>query len=398
MSVFQAQTRTYHVGLLTLGHFLSDFYNNFLPGLLPVVVTNLGLSLTTSGLLVMVYSFASNIMQPFCGYYIDKSGSSRLILVTLPISAVFICLASIAPNALALFIFIILAGLGTSLFHPLGSSLMNKITAANDKGLAMSIFIGGGNLGIAAAPAVVIFVIVNYGLNAVLWLMIPGLILTLFYYFARLHQVSLQPAQTTAAASTAWYKSANLIKLNIVMGLRSWPQAVLPAFLPLWLVEQGHSSALVGSMLTVFLLGGAVGSCIGGYFSDKYGYKTSILGSFAVSLPALWLFFAGKEITALTWLALFITGAGLQSALPGSIVWAQAMLPDNAAMASGMMLGLSYGLGGIGAAFTGVAADIFGLATALRWSLLPLVLAIILTHTIPVAETPKANAADSATR
>lgn len=85
----------------------------------------------------------------------------------------------------------------------------------------------------------------------------------------------------------------------------------------------------------------------------------------------------------LTYLLLFLGGASLQATLPSSIVWAQELLPANAAMASGMMLGLSFGLGGLGAALTGVMADFAGLQTALLWSLTPLVLGILITWSIP---------------
>ena len=78
-----------------------------------------------------------------------------------------------------------------------------------------------------------------------------------------------------------------------------------------------------------------------------------------------------------------ISGAALQGALPSSIVWAQDMLPDNAAMASGMMLGMSFGLGGLGAALTAALGDIIGLQPALLWTLLPLIVAIPLTYMIP---------------
>jgi FSR family fosmidomycin resistance protein-like MFS transporter len=67
---------------------------------------------------------------------------------------------------------------------------------------------------------------------------------------------------------------------------------------------------------------------------------------------------------------------------------AQEMLPSNAAMASGMMLGLSFGLGGGGAAITGAVADVIGLQEALLWSIAPLMLAIGITTVIPEKKAP----------
>ena len=65
-------------GLLSSGHLLNDFYCNFLPILLPIIMPRLGLSLTLSGLLVMVMSISSNMLQPVFGYFMDKYNFSKI--------------------------------------------------------------------------------------------------------------------------------------------------------------------------------------------------------------------------------------------------------------------------------------------------------------------------------
>ena len=167
------------------------------------------------------------------------------------------------------------------------------------------------------------------------------------------------------------------------MGLRSWPQAAIPNFLALWLIGQGYSPTMAGGLLTAFLAGGAVGSVGGGFLSDRIGRKPCIIAALLLTIPLLYAFLTASSLTASSYLLLFAGGAALQGTLPVSIVWAQEMLPANAAMASGMMLGLSFGLGGLGAALTGVMADFTGLHTALLWSLSPLLAGILITWSIP---------------
>lgn len=383
MSTQTSKNEPPYIWLLTAGHFLSDFYVSFLPALLPVVIASLGLSLTAGGILVMINSFTA-ILQPLFGYYIDKYGYTWLVLLTMPISALFICLAGLAPTYWLLLMCILIAGLGGSLFHPLGSSLMGKVTSIESRGLSMSIFIGGGNIGVAVAPAVVIFLIITFGIASLLWLILPSLLLTLAYYFYGIHRIPLSSfsSNLSAVPSPAWYKSAHLLKLNIVMGLRAWPQVALPTFLPIWLAQQNHSPALAGGMLTVLLTGGALGSVLGGYMGDKIGRKNCIMSCLFVGFIAMYLLLT-NELGIITWMMLGISGAALQGVLPSSIIWAQTMLPDNAAMASGMMLGMSFGLGGLGAALTAALGDIIGLQPALLWTLLPLIAAIPLTYIIP---------------
>jgi FSR family fosmidomycin resistance protein-like MFS transporter len=144
-------------------------------------------------------------------------------------------------------------------------------------------------------------------------------------------------------------------------------------------------------MLTVFLAGGAIGSVFGGYVGDKQGRKRCIAGALVLCIPTLYVFLMSHEVTMMTWIALGVSGAALQGTLPSSIVWAQDMLPANAAMASGMMLGLSFGLGGLGAAVTGAIADSIGLEQALLWMIAPLLLGLAITISIPEKNTEPAT-------
>ena len=371
------------IALLSAGHFLSDFYNTFLPALLPAATASLGLSLTAAGSLVMIFSFTASILQPIFGYYIDKHGWSWLIIWTIPVSGLFICLAGMATTVWQLTLCVTLSGLSLSLFHPLGSAMLGKATDEQNKNLAMSLFIGGGNIGVAIAPAIVLAFLFYIGSDYLLWLAIPGIAIGLAFYLTGVHKIPLAKPSSQATPATAWYKSVSLLKLNLVMGLRSWPQAAIPNFLALWLVSQGYSPTMAGSLLTAFLAGGALGSVGGGFLSDRIGRKPCIIVALMLTIPLLYAFLTASSLTASSYLLLFAGGAALQGTLPVSIVWAQEMLPANAAMASGMMLGLSFGLVGLGAALTGVMADFTGLHTALLWSLAPLLAGILITWSIP---------------
>ena len=53
---------------LCAGHYTVDYYNNFLPVLLPFIMVKLDMSLTMCGILVMVLAFVASSIQPFVGY------------------------------------------------------------------------------------------------------------------------------------------------------------------------------------------------------------------------------------------------------------------------------------------------------------------------------------------
>lgn len=375
----------YAVTLLTTGHFFSDFYANFLPALLPIVMPKLGLSLTMSGLLVMILSFTSNVLQPFFGYILDKKNLNWLLLLTIPGGAIFICLTGIADTKTMLFVLVTLSGLAVSIFHPLGTSLISKVANTSKLGLSISIFVAGGNLGFALAPVIIVYFTENYGLSALPLLIIPSLVLSVALYQSGLSKPSLRSVTELKTLSnlTKLSEQIDLIKLNIAMGLRAWTHVSVTTFLPVLLVSQGHSATFAGIMLTIFLIGAALGGLYGGYLSDRLGCKKVIIVSLALGILPTYLFLSSLEITWWTWIALFLCGAGLQGSAPSSLVWAQRLLPNNAGMASGMMLGLSFGLGGIGTAITGALADSITLATSLLLTTIPLALAALITITIP---------------
>lgn len=374
----------YAITLLTAGHFFSDFYANFLPALLPIIMPKLGLSLTMSGLLVMILSFTSNVLQPFFGYIMDKKSLNWLLLFTVPGSAIFICLTGIAETKIMLFILVALSGLAVSMFHPLGSSLVSKVSSMSKLGLSISIFVAGGNLGFALSPVIIVYFTETYGLSALPLLMIPSLILAAAFYQSGLSKPRLR--SVTAAENMShlikFSEQIDLIKLNIAMGLRAWTHVSITTFLPVLLVSHGYSATFSGVMLTVFLIGAALGGLYGGYLSDKFGYKKVIIASLTLGILPTYLFLSSLEITWWTWIVLFFCGAGLQGAAPSSLVWAQKLLPNNAGMASGMMLGLSFGLGGIGTAITGALADYISLPVSLLLTTIPLALAALMTLTI----------------
>lgn len=378
----------YSVALLTAGHFFSDFYSNFLPVLLPIVIPKLGLSLTLSGLLIMVLSFTSNVMQPFFGYLIDKKNLNWLLYLTVPASAIFICYTGFADTKTLLFILVALNGLSISIFHPLASSLVSKVSATSKLGLSISFFVAGGNLGFAFAPIIIIYFTNEYGLSALPLLILPSIVLTWTFYKARITKKSSSSNQVNQRTDTVLQpfistKYMDLIKLNIAMGLRAWTHVSITTFLPVLLVSQAYSTLFAGAMLTIFLVGAALGGLYGGYLNDKIGYKKVIVASLTLGIVPTYLFLINTEITWWSMIVLFFCGACLQGAAPSSLVWAQNLLPNNAGVASGMMLGLSFGLGGIGAAITGTIADYISLPSSLLMTTIPLACAALTTLTIP---------------
>lgn len=353
----------------------------------------LDLSLTMSGLLVMVMSFTSNVLQPFFGYLMDKRNLSKLLLIAIPFGAFFICMAGYVTTKISLFIIIALSGLAVSSFHPLGSTLVSKVANHKNLGLALSQYVAGGNIGFAFAPLIIVYFTQSYDLKSLPILIIPGLLLSFAYYYTRLYRISTKQDNQKDANNEelnlrTLLCSSSVIKLNTAMALRAWTHVTMSTFLPLLLINRGDTPTFAGGMLTIFLVGAATGGLIGGYLGDRIGHKKIIILSLLLGVFPTYYFFTHAIIDVFSLLALFLCGAGLQAPQPSSLIWAQRLLPNHAGIASGMMMGLSFGIGSIGTALTAALGDHIGLNSALTLTTLPIFFAALVALWIPF---PKEN-------
>lgn len=372
--------------LLAMGHFFNDFYCNFLPILLPILIPKLGLSLTLSGALVMVMSLSANVLQPVFGYFMDKYNFNKIMPLIIPFGAVFICLTNWASNFIVLAVLIGLSGLAVSTFHPMGAGLVSKVAPDGKISTCISIFVAGGSFGFALAPILLVYFMQMYSLDYLPVLIIPAIILGILMYSSGLSKarfVNEQVAKNMHFNLAQILQNKPLMLLNISMGLRAWLFTALVTFLPLWAIEKGCDNTLSGWILTIYLCGSVIGGLIGGALNDKIGYKKVILWALIFTLIPTMYFLFVQQINILMYIALFVGGGLVMAANPGAIVWGQDLLPDNPGMASGMMLGLSFGLGGFGTMLTGSLAERYGLTMALALTAILLVISIVLVYLTP---------------
>jgi FSR family fosmidomycin resistance protein-like MFS transporter len=62
---------------IALGHAVNDSYAYILPPLLPVLLTQSGITLSMGAALVAVNLIASSFLQPVFGHWADQSGGGR---------------------------------------------------------------------------------------------------------------------------------------------------------------------------------------------------------------------------------------------------------------------------------------------------------------------------------
>jgi FSR family fosmidomycin resistance protein-like MFS transporter len=145
-----------------------------------------------------------------------------------------------------------------------------------------------------------------------------------------------------------------------VIAFRSFVYFGLVTFIPLYFGAVLKASKAMGNTaVTVMLIGGAVGTLLGGRLADKTGRKSVLLVSLA-SIPLLVTAFelAGQPLaTGL----IFLVGLATVATFSVTVVMGQEFLPNHIGIASGVTLGLAIGLGGLSAPLFGLIADNYGL-------------------------------------
>ena len=375
--------------LLSTGHAMVDFYANFLPILLPILLPLLmlkfDLSLTMCGVLVMVASVTTNMLQPIFGYLMDKRNFSPLLPYIVPAAAVPMCMVGFAGHTALLFVLVAVTGAAVAAYHPLSSMLVGR-TAAEGRGNGMmSYFIAGGNAGMAFVPLVLVAFLENLSLSALPLLILPAALMGVLFVRSGLCAVSSLPEHAVRARPklSSVLFARTTITLNLAMGLRCWTHGAFGTFLPLLLVGNGEDTSAAGLFLTIFMVGGMMGGLFGGNLADKFTGRGIIVTFLALGILPCAYYFTHVSADVLGGIVLFAAGFALMAPQPSSIIWAQQALPENAGMASGMMLGMSFGLGSLGVAATAALGDVIGLGSALLISVIALPLAALLAYITP---------------
>jgi FSR family fosmidomycin resistance protein-like MFS transporter len=376
------------VAALALGHGVNDLYMGFVPALLPALVDKLHLDYSAAGRLVTIITVWSHVAQPLLGYGADRVGRRHLVILGPLITALAMSSLGLMDTYAALLLALLVGSFGNALFHPLAASLTG--TVARGSGVGMAVFAAGGNVGYGLGSLVIVVVVRYLGLERT-WVTVgAGLVTAVVMYALLPHGVDRTErpkAQGEDPPRLHWVWPLSV--LFVVVMLRAAQGTVFTTFIPLLLNARGAGLMLGGYAILGFSLSGAMGGLAGGPVSRWIGKKWTTVLSLGLAGPALYLFLHAQGTLAAA--LLFVTGACLFAALPINIVMAQELLPRHASTASGLVMGLAWGVGSFSANEVGQAADRFaltlgpalGLQRALEYSALLLVAAAVAAVLLP---------------
>jgi len=348
---------------LSFSHMINDLYMNQLQVMLPFFVLA-GLSVSRGAFLISAFTITSSLVQPAFGLIADRKNRFWMVYSGTLWMALLLGITGLIQNYYLLIIAASLAGLGTAAFHPQASA-MAAACSVERKNFSQAVFIASGNVGWALTPLLFAPLAQNFGLGVTPVFIIPGLLAAAMLWISvKGIPVSAKKESSTSIFASLKKDKGELLKIMLVVALRSLTYFSMIAFLPLYLKERNISLVSGSRLVFLMLFAGSIGGLTGGFIADKHKRKTVIAVSLIAASPLFYLFTIFGGIIGYIMLAL--AGAFLLASFSVTVTAAQKIIEKNAAFASGLTLGFGTGIGGLGVSLIGLLAESQGITTAIN--------------------------------
>jgi len=348
------------IAALSVSHLLNDTMQSLSPALYPVFRGELGLSFFQVGVITFVFQITASLLQPLIGYAADRRPMKWILPVGMAFTLIGLFLLASARTYELILLSVAVIGIGSAVFHP-EASRVARAAAGGRYGFAQSLFQVGGNFGQSTGPLLAAFVVVPFGQRSILAFTLLALIAVgLLAGVARWYAGGRAERKRAEAARGPTHPRVVVVRTIAVLIILLFSKvsylASIGSYYTFYLIQTfGLRVQTTQVMLFVFLASVAAGTFLGGPIADRFGAKFVIWGSilgvlpFTLLLPHLGL--VGTAIDSV------MIGLVLASAFSAIVVYAQELTPGAVGAVAGLFFGLSFGLGGIGAALLGMIAD-----------------------------------------
>jgi MFS transporter, FSR family, fosmidomycin resistance protein len=369
-----------------IAHILHDGYTDLLYLLLPIWQAEFGLGYAEVGLLRSSYTGVMAALQIPAALLAERCGPVLLLVAGTLVSALAFLLAGASVGLVSLLLVLILGGIGASVQHPIGSSLVSAAFTGARSRTALGVYNFTGDLGKMAMPLLAALLLSTMPWRSAL-LVLGGLGIA-----CAVLVLALAPAQGNAprrdGEAAAPLKAASsppeapsrqgfLLLMAIAM-IDSAGRSGFLTFLPFLLKAKEASIASIGSALSLLFVGGAAGKLVCGYLGARVGLFNTVLlteGLTAIGIIALIPLPMAGAFMLMPLLGIGLNGTS--SALYGTVP--ELVAPARRTRAFGIFYTGAIAASAAMPPLIGLIGDGFGVATAM------LLIAVAVLSTVPLA-------------
>ncbi|MBX9699446.1 MAG: MFS transporter [Acetobacteraceae bacterium] len=359
---------------LSFCHLLNDMMQSLVPALYPLLKESYALDFGQIGLITLAFQCTASLFQPVVGVITDRRPQPYSLALGMASTLVGLLLMANAHSYPVILGAAALIGLGSAVFHP-EASRVARMAAGGRYGMAQSLFQVGGNLGSASGPLLAAFIVVPAGQRSIVWFSAAALLgmLVLFqvgrWYAAQRATGAVARAKARAVAAAHGLSRRRvgiaIVALVLLLFSKNVYSASLGSYYTFYLMKTFDLSVQHAQMLLFLYLGAVVlGTLAGGMVGDRVGRIPVMWFSILGALP----FTLALPHAGLAWTVIFsvLIGFIMASAFSAILVYAQDLLPGRVGLVAGLFFGVSFGLGGLGAAALGQLADWTSITTVYR--------------------------------
>jgi FSR family fosmidomycin resistance protein-like MFS transporter len=364
-------------------HALHDGYTDLIYVMLPIWQKEFGLGYAELGLLRGLFSGTMAGFQIPSGLIAERLGTAPVLALGTALAGTGYCLAGASAGFGLLVVALFVGGLGASVQHPLGSSLMARAFAGPRSMKALGTYNFAGDIGKMTVPAATSLLLVvmpwrpALALLGGLGLAAAAAIFALTPRYGVETTAHAAQQHATGAAAGARYRFAFPVLLSIGM-LDSATRMGFLLFLPFLLTAKGATLQTVGLGLTLVFAGGAAGKLVCAFIGARIGAIATVWlteGLTAVAIAALLPLRLDAALLLLPVIGLALNGTS--SVLYGSVP--DLVRPERRGRAFSVFYTGTIGAGAVAPAIYGVLGDALGVPATL------VVVAAIVLLTLPLS-------------
>mgnify|MGYP001598759635 CR=1 FL=1 len=377
-------------------HFLHDGFSDIVYVLLPVWAGEFRLTFAQVGLLRTAYSGGMASFQVPAGILAERWGERGLLAAGTAVTAFGFLILGLSGGFASLLLFLLLAGLGSGVQHPLSSSIVSKAYENGPRRVALGTYNFSGDLGKVVVPALVALASAVVGWRRAAPAYGAVGLLAALGIFLVLRRLAAGARRDDGARDADRGKGGWGIRdrkgfqaLSAVHVIDNTTRTAFLTFLPFLLIAKGSTVQAVGLALALVFAGGAVGKFVCGALAERLGVIRTVVLTELVTGGGILALLGLPLAPALALLPVLGVGLnGTSSVLYGTV--ADLVTPERRSRAYGLFYTLGVGSGSVAPFFYGLVSDLWGVPTTLT------IIGLVVLTTIPLSQLLKAPLAREA--
>lgn len=294
----------------------------------------------------IVMTITCSCMQPLIALWSDRWGARWAALAAPFVAGVGMAAAIRSASAVWLSVWLGMCGLAVAVYHPIPAAIVGDLLPGR-RTFSLAIFLGGGMLGLGVGPIAVSYLLEQMGRDGGWWLLIASgpVAIALLASCGLAKNIGGQSQTLDSLREAIRGRGRTMFILVTIASARALATMGPTLGITLLTERQATSITWTGWLLSAFLFSGGVTGLASGLFFHPRRERGVLVVTSVVAFAAV----AIMPFCSPIWMLVFsvIAGAALQGVNPIIVAMSQRILPSGSRMASSLVMGWSWGVGGL---------------------------------------------------